>query len=139
MEVDVTGLPRGGTRYSSTNSLNNATTASSPQALQSTSITSNIQHPHTANTGVVCQTQDLNLARNSRESPPAITSTTPASSIPLPTQVSSSLYLFLFKLSDILSILALYGQIARLQLLRFCNKTMRKQTYAFAEPLTNFY
>ncbi|XP_011339421.1 flocculation protein FLO11 isoform X2 [Ooceraea biroi] len=86
-EVDVTGLPRGGTRYSSTSSLNSVATASSPQALQSTSTTSNI-HNQTASTGVVCQTQDLNLTRGSRESPPVtpVAGTTPASSIPPPAQ-----------------------------------------------------
>ncbi|KYN14625.1 PREDICTED: endochitinase A-like isoform X1 [Trachymyrmex cornetzi] len=87
-EVDVTGLSRGGTRYSSTSSLNSVTTASSPQALQSTSTTSNI-HNQAPTAGVVCQTQDLNLARSSRESPPASASTAgtaPAPSISTPAQ-----------------------------------------------------
>ncbi|XP_018395898.1 PREDICTED: putative GPI-anchored protein pfl2 [Cyphomyrmex costatus] len=86
-EVDITGLSRGGTRYSSTSSLNSVTTASSPQALQSTSTTSNI-HSQAPTAGVVCQTQDLNLARSSRESPPAssTTGTTSASSISTPAQ-----------------------------------------------------
>ncbi|TGZ48785.1 Max-binding protein MNT, partial [Temnothorax longispinosus] len=84
-EVDVTGLPRGGTRYSSTSSLNSVTTASSPQALQSTSTTSNI-HNQTTTAGIVCQTQDL--ARGSRESPPASSTagTVSAPSISTPTQ-----------------------------------------------------
>jgi len=87
-EVDVTGLPRGGTRYSSTSSLNSVTTASSPQALQSTNTTSNI-HNQAATAGVVCQTQDLNLARSARESPPAssIAGTVPTPSISTPAQV----------------------------------------------------
>ncbi|XP_011051119.1 PREDICTED: AF4/FMR2 family member 4-like isoform X1 [Acromyrmex echinatior] len=86
-EVDVTGLSRGGTRYSSTSSLNSVTTANSPQALQSTSTTSNI-HNQAPTAGVVCQTQDLNLARSSRESPPAssIAGTVPAPSISTPAQ-----------------------------------------------------
>lgn len=86
-EVDVTGLPRGGTRYSSTSSVNSVTTASSPQALQSTSTTSNI-HNQAATAGVVCQTQDLNLARSSRESPPVSSTagTAPALSISTPAQ-----------------------------------------------------
>ncbi|XP_012214490.1 uncharacterized protein [Linepithema humile] len=86
-EVDVAGLPRGGTRYSSTSSLSSVTTASSPQALQSTSTTSSI-HNQAATAGVVCQTQDLNLARGSRESPPASSTpgTASAPSIPAPTQ-----------------------------------------------------
>ncbi|XP_071567092.1 uncharacterized protein [Temnothorax nylanderi] len=84
-EVDVTGLPRGGTRYSSTSSLNSVTTASSPQALQSTSTTSNI-HNQTTTAGIVCQTQDL--ARGSRESPPTSSTagTVSAPSISTPTQ-----------------------------------------------------
>ncbi|XP_014483638.1 PREDICTED: A-agglutinin anchorage subunit-like isoform X2 [Dinoponera quadriceps] len=84
-DVEITGLPQGGTRYSSTSSLNSVT-ASSPQALQSPNATSNI-HNQAATASIVCQTQDLNLARGSRESPPA--SSTPASStpsIPTPTQ-----------------------------------------------------
>jgi len=87
-EVDVTGLPRGGTRYSSTSSLNSVTMASSPQALQSTNMTSNI-HNQTATAGVVCQTQDLNLVRSARESPPASSTagTVPAPSISTPAQV----------------------------------------------------
>ncbi|XP_018339021.1 PREDICTED: rho GTPase-activating protein gacU-like isoform X2 [Trachymyrmex septentrionalis] len=86
-EVDVTGLSRGGTRYSSTSSLNSVTTASSPQALQSTSTTSNI-HNQAPTAGVVCQTQDLNLVRSSRESPPASSTagTAPAPSISTPAQ-----------------------------------------------------
>lgn len=78
-DVDIAGLPQGGgTRYSSTSSLNSIT-ASSPQALQSTSTTSNI-HNQAATAGIVCQTQDLTLARGSRESPPV--STTPVVSTP---------------------------------------------------------
>lgn len=89
MEVDVTGLPRGGTRYSSTSSLSSAATASSPQTLQTTSTTSNI-HNQVATAAVVCQTQGLNLAQSSRESPPASSSPgTPTPSIPIPAQVSS--------------------------------------------------
>lgn len=85
VEVDVTGLPRGGTRYSSTSSLNSVTTASSPQTLQPTSTTSNI-HNQTANSGAVCQTQDINLARGSRESPLAnsMPGAAPVSSISTP-------------------------------------------------------
>lgn len=85
-EVDVTGLPRSGTRYSTTSNLNNVTTASSSQVLQSISTTSNI-HNQTA-TVDVCQTQDLNLARSSRESPPASSTVgaIPAPSISTPTQ-----------------------------------------------------
>ncbi|XP_017891656.1 max-binding protein MNT-like, partial [Ceratina calcarata] len=86
MEVDVTGLARGGTRYSSTSSLSSAATASSPQTLQNTSTTSNI-HNQVATAAVVCQTQGMNLASNSRESPPASSSPgTPAPSIPTPAQ-----------------------------------------------------
>lgn len=83
--MDVAGLPRGGTRYSSTSSLNSVTTASSPQTLQSTSTTSNM-HNQAANSGAVCQTQDINLARSSRESPPAnsMPSAAPTSSISTP-------------------------------------------------------
>ncbi|KAL0110400.1 hypothetical protein PUN28_013794 [Cardiocondyla obscurior] len=86
-EIDVTGLPRGGTRYSSSSSLNSVTTASSPQTLQSTSTTSNI-HNQTATAGVVCQTQDLNLARGPRESPPVSSTagTVSAPSISTPSQ-----------------------------------------------------
>ncbi|CAL7944263.1 unnamed protein product [Xylocopa violacea] len=86
MEVDVTGLARGGTRYSSTSSLSSAATASSPQTLQTTSTTSNI-HNQIATAAVVCQTQGMNLAPSSRESPPASSSPgTPAPSIPTPAQ-----------------------------------------------------
>ncbi|XP_076623808.1 uncharacterized protein LOC143343142 isoform X9 [Colletes latitarsis] len=86
MEVDVTGLARGGTRYSSTSSLSSAATASSPQTLQTTSTTSNI-HNQVATAAVVCQTQGLNLAQSSRESPPASSSPgTPTPSIPTPAQ-----------------------------------------------------
>lgn len=86
MEVDVTGLARGGTRYSSTSSLSSAATASSPQTLQTTSTTSNI-HNQVA-TAAVCQTQGMNLASSSRESPPASSSPgTSAPSIPTPAQV----------------------------------------------------
>ncbi|KOC71138.1 Max-binding protein MNT [Habropoda laboriosa] len=86
MEVDVTGLARGGTRYSSTSSLSSAATASSPQTLQTTSTTSNI-HNQVATAAVVCQTQGMNLAPSSRESPPASSSPgTPAPSIPTPAQ-----------------------------------------------------
>ncbi|XP_076249829.1 uncharacterized protein LOC143189073 isoform X3 [Calliopsis andreniformis] len=86
MEVDVTGLPRGGTRYSSTSSLSSAATASSPQTLQTTNTTSNI-HNQVATAAVVCQTQGLNLAQSSRESPPASSSPgTPTPSIPIPAQ-----------------------------------------------------
>ncbi|XP_032663898.1 mucin-6-like isoform X3 [Odontomachus brunneus] len=84
-DVEITGLPQGGTRYSSTSSLNSIT-ASPPQALHSPSATSNI-HNQAATASIVCQTQDLNLARGSRESPPV--SSTPVSStpsIPTPTQ-----------------------------------------------------
>lgn len=87
MEVDVTGLARGGTRYSSTSSLSSAATVSSPQTLQTTSTTSNI-HNQVATAAVVCQTQGMNLAPSSRESPP--TSSSPGSSapsIPTPAQV----------------------------------------------------
>ncbi|XP_017762459.1 PREDICTED: max-binding protein MNT-like isoform X1 [Eufriesea mexicana] len=86
MEVDVTGLARGGTRYSSTSSLSSAATASSPQTLQTTSTASNI-HNQVATAAVVCQTQGMNLAPSSRESPPASSSPgTPAPSIPTPAQ-----------------------------------------------------
>ncbi|XP_076298938.1 uncharacterized protein LOC143217995 isoform X2 [Lasioglossum baleicum] len=86
MEVDVTGLARGGTRYSSTSSLSSAATASSPQTLQSTNTTPNI-HNQVATAAVVCQTQGLNLAQSSRESPPASSSPrTPTPSIPTPAQ-----------------------------------------------------
>lgn len=89
MEIDVTGLARGGTRYSSTSSLSSAATASSPQALQSTSATSSI-HNQVATAAVVCQAQGMNLAPSSRESPPASSSPgTPAPSIPTPAQVRS--------------------------------------------------
>ncbi|XP_066590920.1 max-binding protein MNT-like isoform X2 [Prorops nasuta] len=82
MEVDVTGLARGGTRYSSTSSLSSAATASSPQTLQTTNTTSSI-HNQVTTAAVVCQTQGLNLAQGSRESPPASSSPgAPASSIP---------------------------------------------------------
>lgn len=85
MDVDVTGLPRSGTRYSSTSSLNSVTTASSSQILQSTT-TSNI-HNQTA-VADVCQTQDINLVRGSRESPPASSTvgTIPAPSVSTTTQ-----------------------------------------------------
>lgn len=86
MEVDVTGLARGGTRYSSTSSLSSAATVSSPQTLQ-TSTTSNI-HNQVATAAVVCQTQGMNLAPSSRESPPASSSPgSSAPSIPTPAQV----------------------------------------------------
>nr|XP_033337808.1 putative uncharacterized protein DDB_G0282129 isoform X1 [Megalopta genalis] len=86
MEVDVTGLARGGTRYSSTSSLSSAATASSPQTLQTSSTTPNI-HNQVATAAVVCQTQGLNLAQSSRESPPASSSPrTPTPSIPTPAQ-----------------------------------------------------
>ena len=89
MEVDVTGLARGGTRYSSTSSLSSAATANSPQTLQNTSATSNI-HNQIATAAVVCQAQGMNLAPSSRESPPASSSPgTPAPSIPTPAQVCS--------------------------------------------------
>ena len=94
MDVDVTGLARGGTRYSSTSSLSSAATASSPQTLQTTSSNSNI-HNQVATAAVVCQTQGLNLAQGSRESPPASSSpgaSTP-SSIPTPSQVDINLLL----------------------------------------------
>ena len=87
MDVDVTGLARGGTRYSSTSSLSSAATASSPQNLQTANTTS--IHNQVATAAVVCQTQGLNLAHGSRESPPASSSpgaSTP--SIPTPAQVS---------------------------------------------------
>ncbi|XP_031776305.1 flocculation protein FLO11-like isoform X2 [Apis florea] len=85
MEVDVTGLARGGTRYSSTSSLSSAATVSSPQTLQ-TSTTSNI-HNQVATAAVVCQTQGMNLAPSSRESPPASSSPgSSAPSIPTPAQ-----------------------------------------------------
>ncbi|XP_023289644.1 uncharacterized protein LOC105703896 isoform X2 [Orussus abietinus] len=86
IEVDVTGLARGGTRYSSTSSLSSAATASSPQNLQGTQASSNV-HSQVATAAVVCQTQGLNLAQGSRESPPASSSpgaSTP--SIPTPAQ-----------------------------------------------------
>ncbi|XP_015112862.1 flocculation protein FLO11 [Diachasma alloeum] len=86
MDVDVSGLARGGTRYSSTSSLSSAATASSPQNHQTTSTTPSI-HNQVATAAVVCQTQGLNLAQNSRESPPASSSpgaSTP--SIPTPAQ-----------------------------------------------------
>ncbi|XP_014300290.1 uncharacterized protein LOC106694218 isoform X2 [Microplitis demolitor] len=91
MDVDVSAsLARGGTRYSSTSSLSSAATANSPQnhhqstgtVTQSTSIQN-----QTATAAVVCQTQGLNLAQSSRESPPTISSpgaSTP--SIPTPAQ-----------------------------------------------------
>ncbi|XP_043793143.1 max-binding protein MNT-like isoform X1 [Apis laboriosa] len=86
MEVDVTGLARGGTRYSSTSSLSSAATVSSPQTLQTTSTTSNI-HNQVATAAVVCQTQGMNLAPSSRESPPASSSPgSSAPSIPTPAQ-----------------------------------------------------
>ncbi|XP_076665218.1 uncharacterized protein LOC143367365 isoform X3 [Andrena cerasifolii] len=86
MEVDVTGLARGGTRYSSTSSLSSAATASSPQTLQTASTASNI-HNQVATAAVVCQTQGLNLAQSSRESPPASSSPgAPTPSIPTPAQ-----------------------------------------------------
>ena len=91
MDVDVTGLARGGTRYSSTSSLSSAATTSSPQTLQTTSSTSNI-HNQVATAAVVCQTQGLNLAQSSRESPPA--SSSPGAStpgIPTPSQVTINL------------------------------------------------
>lgn len=93
MDVDVSAsLARGGTRYSSTSSLSSAATANSPQnhhqstgtVTQSTSIQN-----QTATAAVVCQTQGLNLAQSSRESPPTISSpgaSTP--SIPTPAQVN---------------------------------------------------
>lgn len=87
MEVDVTGLARGGTRYSSTSSLSSAATVSSPQTLQTNSTTSNI-HNQVATAAVVCQTQGMNLAPSSRESPPASSSPgSSAPSIPTPAQV----------------------------------------------------
>lgn len=90
MEFEVAGLARGGTRYSSTSSLSSAATASSPQALQTTSTSSNI-HNQVATAAVVCQTQGLNLAQSSRESPPASSSpgVGPAGTptIPTPAQV----------------------------------------------------
>lgn len=92
MDVDVTGLARGGTRYSSTSSLSSAATASSPQTLQTTSSTSNI-HNQVATAAVVCQTQGLNLAQGSRESPPA--SFSPGASTPcVPTSAQVPLNLF---------------------------------------------
>lgn len=85
MDVDVIGLARGGTRYSSTSSLSSAATASSPQTLQTTSSTSNI-HNQVATAAVVCQTQGLNLAQGSRESPPA--SSSPGAAMPnIPTSI----------------------------------------------------
>lgn len=82
MEVDVTGLARGGTRYSSTSSLSSAATANSPQTLQTTNTTSNINN-QVATAAVVCQTQGLNLAQGSRESPPANSNSgTSAPSVP---------------------------------------------------------
>ncbi|XP_015431246.1 PREDICTED: flocculation protein FLO11-like [Dufourea novaeangliae] len=87
MEVDVTGLARGGTRYSSTSSLSSAATASSPQTLQTTSSTASNIHNQVATAAVVCQTQGLNLAQSSRESPPASSSPgTSTPSIPTPAQ-----------------------------------------------------
>lgn len=82
----MSGLARGGTRYSSTSSLSSAATASSPQNHQTTSTTSSINN-QVATAAVVCQTQGLNLAQSSRESPPASSSpgaSTP--SIPTPAQ-----------------------------------------------------
>ncbi|XP_058799498.1 uncharacterized protein LOC131668985 isoform X2 [Phymastichus coffea] len=92
MEVDSPsgGLARTGTRYSSTSSLGSATTASSPQHHQSQAsngnhnsnsngASSNIQS-QMATAAVVCQTQGLNLAHNSRDSPP--TSSSPGASTP---------------------------------------------------------
>ncbi|XP_015597098.1 mucin-3B isoform X2 [Cephus cinctus] len=96
MDVDVTGLARGGTRYSSTSSLSSAATANSPQNLQTTHTTHAAHtthatppsiHSQAATAAVVCQTQGLNLAQGSRESPPASSSpraSTP--SIPTPAQ-----------------------------------------------------
>ncbi|XP_034936787.1 mucin-5AC-like isoform X2 [Chelonus insularis] len=86
MDVDLTGLARSGPRYSSTSSLSSAATANSPQNFQSTNTTSSIQS-QVATAAVVCQTQGLNLAQSSRESPPASSSpgaSTP--SIPTPAQ-----------------------------------------------------
>lgn len=84
MEVETTSvLARGGTRYSSTSSLSSAATASSPQTLQTTGVSSSNNgtgsngHSHhnqqqqAATAAVVCQTQGLNLAQASRESPPS--------------------------------------------------------------------
>ncbi|XP_046608866.1 mucin-5AC-like [Neodiprion virginianus] len=86
MDVDVTSLARGGTRYSSTSSLSSAATASSPQNLQSTHSNTTV-HNQVATAAVVSQTQGLNLAQSSRDSPPASSSpgaSTP--SIPTPAQ-----------------------------------------------------
>ncbi|XP_044598478.1 uncharacterized protein LOC123274812 isoform X2 [Cotesia glomerata] len=84
MDVDVSaGLARGGTRYSSTSSLSSAATANSPQNHhQSTSTVtqSTSMQNQTATAAVVCQTQGLNLAQSSRESPP--TSSSPGASTP---------------------------------------------------------
>lgn len=88
MDVDLTGLARGGTRYSSTSSLSSAATANSPQNIQTTNTTFSIQS-QVATAAVVCQTQGLNLAQSSRESPP--TSSSPGAStpsIPTPAQVN---------------------------------------------------
>ncbi|KAK0183405.1 hypothetical protein PV327_001451 [Microctonus hyperodae] len=79
MDVDLTGLARGGTRYSSTSSLSSAATANSPQNIQTTNTTFSIQN-QVATAAVVCQTQGLNLAQSSRESPP--TSSSPGASTP---------------------------------------------------------
>lgn len=91
MEVDAPngGLARGGTRYSSTSSLSSAATASSPQtsATNGNGSSNNI-HSQLATAAVVSQTQGLNLAQSSRDSPPASSSpgaSTP--SIPTPAQV----------------------------------------------------
>ncbi|XP_046740122.1 mucin-5AC-like isoform X2 [Diprion similis] len=86
MDVDVISLARGGTRYSSTSSLSSAATASSPQNLQSTHSNATV-HNQVATAAVVSQTQGLNLAQSSRDSPPASSSpgaSTP--SIPTPAQ-----------------------------------------------------
>ncbi|XP_048511786.1 probable GPI-anchored adhesin-like protein PGA18 isoform X3 [Athalia rosae] len=86
MDVDVTSLARGGTRYSSTSSLSSAATASSPQNLQTTHSNATV-HTQVATAAVVSQTQGLNLAQSSRDSPPASSSpgaSTP--SIPTPAQ-----------------------------------------------------
>ncbi|XP_008205988.2 protein bunched, class 2/F/G isoform isoform X3 [Nasonia vitripennis] len=88
MEVDAPsgGLARGGTRYSSTSSLSSAATASSPQT-NGNGINSNNIHSQLATAAVVSQTQGLNLAQSSRDSPPASSSpgaSTP--SIPTPAQ-----------------------------------------------------
>ncbi|XP_020287127.1 mucin-5AC-like isoform X3 [Pseudomyrmex gracilis] len=85
-EMDVTGLPRNGTRYNNTSNLNSVTTTSSSQVVQqqSPSTTSNIHQATT--TGIVCQTQDLNHARgSSRESPPVSSTSGTVSTLSIPT------------------------------------------------------